>query len=262
MKYVSRADLGWPPSAAPKQVAKVLGCKIHYEGSAVPDVDHSKCARRWTGIRESHLNNPTEGYSDVAYNWAVCNHGVIFEGRGLGKQTGANGNQALNRAHYAILWMGGTSGVTQPSAKAIAAIREVIRYLRSNGAGKEIKGHRDGYATACPGGPMYSLVETGRLEPGTVPKPSSPAKPSPVYAPFPGASYFRIGRTGKLVTELGKALVRAGYKGYKVGPGPVFTAADKKAVQWFQRKQGWSGADADGVPGPETWKRLKVAKPK
>lgn len=90
----------------------------------------------------------------------------------------------------------------------------------------------------------------------------SAPKPKPIYAPFPGDKYFRIGRTSKLVTELGKALVRAGWKGYKFGPGPIFTATDKKAVAWFQRKQGWSGADADGYPGPETWKRLKVNKPK
>lgn len=88
------------------------------------------------------------------------------------------------------------------------------------------------------------------------------ARPTPVYAPYPGDGYFFIGRTSKLVTELGKALVRAGYKGYKQGPGPVFTFADKKAVKWFQEKQGWTGSDADGFPGRETWKRLKVAKPK
>lgn len=87
-------------------------------------------------------------------------------------------------------------------------------------------------------------------------------KPVPHYAPYPGDKYFFIGRTSKLVTELGKALVRAGYKGYKKGPGPVFTPADRKAVQWFQKKQGWTGGDADGVPGKQTWARLKVNPPK
>lgn len=89
----------------------------------------------------------------------------------------------------------------------------------------------------------------------------SAPKPKPVYAPFPGDKYFFYGRTSKLVTEVGKALVRAGYKGYSKGPGPVFSPADRKGVKWFQQKQGWSGSDADGHFGPETWKRLKVAKP-
>lgn len=87
-------------------------------------------------------------------------------------------------------------------------------------------------------------------------------KPTPHYAPYPGDKYFFIGRTSNLVTELGKALVKAGYKGYKRGPGPLFSPADRKAVKWFQQKQGWSGEDADGTPGRETWKRLKVAPPK
>jgi hypothetical protein len=87
-------------------------------------------------------------------------------------------------------------------------------------------------------------------------------KPKPVYAPFPGKGFFRLGQKHGLITELGKALVKAGWKGYKVGPGREFTRTDIKAVAWFQRKQGWTGADADGYPGPETWKRLKVAQPK
>lgn len=85
-------------------------------------------------------------------------------------------------------------------------------------------------------------------------------KPKPVYAPFPGAKFFYLGKKDPLITAMGKALVKAGYKGYKVGPGPEFTRADIAAVKWFQKKQGWTGSDADGYPGPETWKRLKVTK--
>lgn len=181
MDYVSRSELGWPPSAAPDQDDPVLGFKIHYEGTPVPVVDHSKCAGRWTAIRNSHLANTAEGYSDVAYNWAVCNHGTIFEGRGWGKRTGANGNQTLNRPMNAILWMGGTTGVTVPSDAAVASIRELIRYLRAKGAGRLIAGHRDGYSTDCPGDAMYSLVKSGRLEPVPI-LPKDDMEPIDVWA--------------------------------------------------------------------------------
>lgn len=111
----------------------------------------------------------------------------------------------------------------------------------------------------CPGeaiiAQLQSIVNRAKQINGVAPK------PTPHYAPFPGDKYFFYGRTSKLVTEVGKALVRAGYKGYKVGPGPVFGAADRKGIQWFQKKQGWTGKDADGHFGPETWKRLKVAQP-
>lgn len=181
LNYTSRSELGWPPSAAPNQTAPVEGFKIHYEGSPVPIVDHSKCAGRWTSIRNSHLANTAEGYSDVAYNWAVCNHGGIFEGRGWGKQTGANGSASLNRTHNAILWMGGTSGVVAPSAAAVESIKELIAYLRPKGAGRDILGHRDGFATACPGDAMYTLVRNGSLEPSV---PTPPQEEPETVTPF------------------------------------------------------------------------------
>lgn len=164
MKFISRKDLGWPPSAAPTQVGNPLGCKIHYEGTVSPARDHSHCKDYWTQIRNSHLANKAEGYSDVAYNLAVCRHGYVLEGRGPGHQTGANGNQALNKAHYSICVLYGTND-TSVSSEVVSAVREAILYLRDHGAGKEIKGHRDGYATACPGDPLYALVKSGRFEP-------------------------------------------------------------------------------------------------
>jgi len=86
-------------------------------------------------------------------------------------------------------------------------------------------------------------------------------KPTPTYAPFPGDKYFFYGRTSKLVTEVGRALVRAGYKGYKVGPSPIFGPADRRGIKWFQESRPELRGDADGHFGPLTWKLLKVNKP-
>jgi hypothetical protein len=153
--------------------------------------------------------------------------------------------------------MFGTNDKSVPGV-VVEGVKEAILRLRAGGAGKEIKGHRDGYATACPGEPLYALVKSGQFEPGKAP--TKPTTPVATYAPFPGAKYFFIGRTSSLITKMGKRLVANGYKGYRFGPGPVFTASDKRAVAWFQRKQGWSGADANGIPGPKTWALLKVPK--
>ncbi|MEV3860704.1 GH25 family lysozyme [Streptomyces sp. NPDC050095] len=84
---------------------------------------------------------------------------------------------------------------------------------------------------------------------------SSSVKPN--VPAFPGAAYFRAGAKNKYVTLLGQALVRKGYGHfYTQGPGPQWTAVDRAAVQAFQKAQKWSGSDADGYPGPETWRRL------
>ncbi|WP_327246540.1 peptidoglycan recognition protein family protein [Streptomyces sp. NBC_01320] len=167
MKLVTRAQLGWPASAAPTQ-ATAKGVKVHYEGAPVSTkllTDHQACISQWKAIRASHLANKTENYSDVAYNYAACPHGYLLEGRGLGKRTGANGNQPLNVAHYAVVGLVGSSGLTEPTDAMLGAIRDGIELLRAHGAGAEIKGHRDGYATACPGGPLYTWVQNGAPRP-------------------------------------------------------------------------------------------------
>lgn len=88
--------------------------------------------------------------------------------------------------------------------------------------------------------------------------PTDPPKPSPVYAPFPGAGFFRLGKDHPLIKAMGKRLVAEGYTGYSVGPSNQFERGDIKAYAWWQRKLGYSGTDADGYPGKSSWDKLKV----
>lgn len=58
------------------------------------------------------------------------------------------------------------------------------------------------------------------------------------------------------VKELQRALLAHGWD-----CGPVdgeFGSKTKRAVRAFQEQQGWRGAEADGIPGPETLQRLGV----
>ncbi|MFI1966711.1 peptidoglycan-binding protein [Streptomyces pathocidini] len=87
--------------------------------------------------------------------------------------------------------------------------------------------------------------------------PDGPPAP-PKYEPFPGASFFETGRSSKIITAMGKRLVAEGCGRYEVGPGPEWTAADRKSYAAWQRKLGYSGDDADGVPGRTSWDKLKV----
>lgn len=84
-------------------------------------------------------------------------------------------------------------------------------------------------------------------------------KPKPVYAPFPGTSFFRLGRKHPLVTAMGKRLKAEGYKA-DYTPTDEFTRADIKAYAWWQRKLKYSGSAADGYPGKASWDKLKVPK--
>ncbi|MER7759493.1 peptidoglycan-binding protein [Streptomyces sp. NPDC097619] len=88
---------------------------------------------------------------------------------------------------------------------------------------------------------------------GTVPGNPTP-KPSP---PFPGRDQFGPGKNNGHIVILGQQLVRKGFgRFYTTGPGPRWSDADRQNVTAFQRAQGWTGSDADGLPGPETWSLL------
>ncbi|WP_066952084.1 peptidoglycan-binding protein [Streptomyces lushanensis] len=78
------------------------------------------------------------------------------------------------------------------------------------------------------------------------------------YEPFPGAAFFVRGRRDELITAVGKRLVAEGCGRYSAGPGPVWTAADVLSYAAWQRKLGYVGADADGVPGRASWDKLRV----
>ncbi|MFD7605142.1 peptidoglycan-binding protein [Streptomyces mirabilis] len=98
-------------------------------------------------------------------------------------------------------------------------------------------------------------ASTGTGSGGSTTKPTTPAKPS--VPAFPGTIYFRAGAKNKYVTQLGTQLVKKGYgKFYKQGPGPTWTAVDKAAVRAFQLAHKELSGDADGYPGPLTWKIL------
>ncbi|WP_234359926.1 peptidoglycan recognition family protein [Streptomyces sp. DSM 15324] len=189
--------------------------------------DHDACIAEWKAIRASHLANTKENYSDVAYNYAACPHGYLLEGRGIGKRTGANGNQELNRAHYAIVGLVGDEGLTQPTDAMLGAIRDGIELLRQHGAGDEIKGHRDSYATDCPGGPLYAWVKKGAPRPaGTATEPT-PAKPKVslahiVYAARhdPPAAQGHTSYKAE-VLRVEKALADHRSEGVRNGPAPA-----------------------------------------
>ncbi|MFH9419985.1 peptidoglycan-binding protein [Streptomyces sp. NPDC017529] len=92
---------------------------------------------------------------------------------------------------------------------------------------------------------------------GGAPSPATPG-PAPACEPFPGAAFFAEGRRSPVITAMGRRLVAEGCARYEVGPGPEWTAADRNSYAAWQRKLGYSGGDADGIPGRVSWDRLCV----
>ncbi|MGW1489771.1 peptidoglycan-binding protein [Streptomyces sp. NPDC002402] len=259
MQFVSRAQWGARPSRYDlTYIGSTRGVKIHYEGSPVPaslarPENHGQCAGRVRAIQASHLANRKENYSDIAYSAMVCPHGYVYEGRGAHRKTGANGSAALNANHYAVCAMVGDEGLTEPTDAQLNGLRDAIEWLRRDGdAGAEIKGHRDGHPTACPGGPLYAWVQRGAPRPGG--SGTSPQR----FEPFPGADFFKRSPRSAIVEAMGRRLIAEGVAVYSVGPGPQWTEADRRSYARWQQRLGYRGADADGWPGTKSWDALKV----
>ncbi|MEV0989025.1 peptidoglycan-binding protein [Streptomyces sp. NPDC049949] len=88
--------------------------------------------------------------------------------------------------------------------------------------------------------------------------------PKPAVPPvFPGATQFGPGANNEHVAQLGRMLIeRGGRRFYPKGANTAWSDADRLATQAFQSAQGWTGADADGIPGTHTWQLLVERKGK
>lgn len=146
------------------------GVTVHYEGGGkLTGRPHSTCAARVRGIENYHVNH--QGWQGIAYSYLACEHGYVFEGRGLGHRTAANGTNSGNQNWYAVCALIGDADPL--SDGLLTALRDAIDYMRAHGAGRRINGHRDHLSTSCPGARLYAWVKKG------APRPKSPKPPDP-----------------------------------------------------------------------------------
>ncbi len=141
------------------------------------------------------------------------------------------------------------------------ALEETPSHARRQSTPYAYWSHSDNYLPYRYKGLTQSAAE---LPPTADPLP--PVTPAGAVTPktvYPGAASFGPGANNKYVTQLGTMLVARGAGAYyTAGPGPVWSDADRRATQAFQLAQGWTGADADGLPGPLTWELLVTGKGK
>jgi len=137
------------------------------------------------GIYRYHVES--SGWRDIGYNFLVDKCGNIYEGRAGGVAKPVLGAHTLgfntNSMGIAVL---GTFGTAKPSSAAVTAIARLSAwklglygvnprgktYLKSGGGnlyrkGKNVRlnaisGHRDGFATECPGRQLYGKLGSAR----------------------------------------------------------------------------------------------------
>lgn len=252
MKLISRA--GWgarPASSNLTYLQSARGVKVHYMGSYVDPriaADHSRCAALIRQVQAGHMD--ANGWNDIGYSFICCPHGDVYEGRGLHRLPAANG-PGLNQGHYAVLALLGNAGLTQPTDAMLDGIREAVTYCRNRGqAGTEIKGHRDGYNTDCPGGPLYAWIQAGAPRPGSAGSAgSSGGKTTDTEDIVKKLPMLGRGAKASEDTQTLRALLRA-RSHPEIEETGAFDGAVEAAVKAVQR---WGKVDADGIVGPRTW---------
>lgn len=133
----------------------MLGVTVHWEVAA-PRADHARCAAQVAEVRAYHLS---KGYSDIAYNWLACTHGGIFQGRGWGRISGANGTTYSNLNYWAVCAMTGPGQPHTPELRAAlgALVAEGLR----RSSRPEVWPHSHWFNTACCGDIIRAWIAAG-----------------------------------------------------------------------------------------------------
>lgn len=148
MRYTTRAQWGArpPESVALKPVEALRGVTVHWFGSPSAASTHGGCSALLRSVQRSHQAGE---FNDIAYNWGVCPHGEIYQLRGFGVKTGANGTSYSNENYAAVVYMAGTGDrLTQAGKRGLSS---VIREYHRRGAGRDVKPHGYWTGSACPG---------------------------------------------------------------------------------------------------------------
>jgi hypothetical protein len=265
-RFISRSDLGWGATPAPRTVTN-LGIIAHYDAGywlrnrrrelkADGKSEHTACREYWQRVRSMHKG---QGWVDVGYAYFACPDDYIFAGREVNHQQAAElptpGKIQNGNSRYVSCTFGLGPG-EKPTAGALRAWHRLRTWLiSSHGLRENVYGHRDFTSTDCPGDEIYRMVRDGTLkaskpDPKPVPPTTPPTPPKDdemiQYASF-GAS--DVGKTELQPNTWTDVLFDTEYADpTKVHPDTGANPSILKGaptVYWFE-----FGADVEGaVPG-------------
>ena len=160
MNLVTRSQWGArPPKAAPTPL-RPTGATAHWEGPHMGTFPHDQCASKVRGIQAFHIDG--RGWNDIAYNAVVCPHGYVYEGRGPGVRSAANGTDPGNDNDVAVCYLSGEGDPFTP--EGAQAMADAMHWLAPGG---KRHAHRDWKPTACPGDTIAAWAHSpAALTPG------------------------------------------------------------------------------------------------
>ncbi|GGZ70787.1 hypothetical protein GCM10010344_41890 [Streptomyces bluensis] len=159
---------------------------VHHTASG----NNYSCSQAASVIRSIYRYHVlSTGWRDIGYNFLIDKCGTIYEGRagGVAKAVMGAHTRGFNANSMGVAVIG-SYGTTKPSGAAVTGIAKLTAwklglygavangktYLTSGGGnlyakGKKVRlnvisGHRDGFATDCPGRSLYSRLGTIRSQ--------------------------------------------------------------------------------------------------
>jgi hypothetical protein len=215
----------------------------HWEGAG-GHADHQYCDAEVRSIQKFHF---AKGYIDIAYNWLVCLHGTLFEGRPA-LQFRSAAQRDGNPLRVSVCFMWGPAWNLTAGAKA-AFMAAVVQ--SPPGARNQIIAHADepSCQTSCAGAENNTWIHSGH----ELPVPQMPHPPTPKALPPTGFHHplLQEGNVGPAVLELQAKLQKL--SGAPHGLDGIFGPATKQAVINWQKvlKIG-----VDGIAGQQTWNTI------
>ena len=197
LKISSRADWGMPPTTFRYDMNRPdPGIAIHYPGPGrFRYSSHQACLDQVRAWDQQHRNR---GSLALEYGAVICQHGYLIEARStwqrMQARPGSNGSAYANGEAISIQFMAGTDD-PPPSDQEYQWMGEAVARAVSQGCRLSVTGHRDWYATACPGDPIYNNLGTiKRYAQGGTPPPT----PTPEDDDMP--IVIRQGSRGRLIS--------------------------------------------------------------
>lgn len=165
---------------------------------------HARCVSIWRAWDAFHRS---KGWVGIAYNYGACPHGFVFEGRGAGFRSAAQGTNAGNATSHAVVAIiGDGDPLTDACKQAALDARDFCRAHPRRGANERLHKHKDWHSTACPGDPVGRWVDAGAPSPQLVWNPPAPTEPQlsaplAAFARTPsGKGYILVGTDGAVFT--------------------------------------------------------------
>lgn len=183
-------------------------------------------------------------------------HAQAFKDRGLWHpmNNGVVGSGIRRGDVIFFDWSGGSSiGAIDHVGLVTGVVGNTVLTIEGNFENRCGRWARDVSVIAGFGRPKYAGAGTGG---GSTPPPSTGGSK---YEPFPGSGFFVDGKRSPIIEAMHNRLVAEGCNRYESQSNKnVWGSGDKASYAAFQRKCGFYGSDANGIPGASSWASLRV----